>query len=434
MFDARSILDILLGSGLGGRPRQGRPVDPTVFKDMLDQLGDQPGMCGSGQQPQPGRADQAPQSPGAPSPQPVPDGPGGMNLEDLLRTILTGGTWPQGGPQPGPAGGGQQGPAVSPEVSKELQDLLRQILQRGSGQGSSSQGRGAQSSGGTRISINRLMGEAEQAGAPGEGSAESGAASLGETLKQVFGQATAGAREGATRIDEATGLSERARETLGQVTGRTPEELVAQLTKLVAENQVAASAALGGRGALVLGTRAGRSLAATALRLGSLALIGGLAYKAVQNYQQGRPILSSGRPGEKQTLVPAPTGSRFEPDAVTDDAARRYIRAMIAAAAADGRIDAAEQPRILNGLRQAGLDEAAERFLTAEISNPANIAELASGVTSPEEAVQIYTAARIAVDPDNHEEHAFLSSLAEALGIDHDLAAQVDAAARGMAA
>jgi uncharacterized membrane protein YebE (DUF533 family) len=38
------------------------------------------------------------------------------------------------------------------------------------------------------------------------------------------------------------------------------------------------------------------------------------------------------------------------------------------------------------------------------------------------------------VDPDTGEEHAFLASLANALGIDRELAAQVDAAARGTAA
>ena len=42
MFDARSILDILIGGGPGGPPRQGRTTDdPSVFTDMLDQLGDQ---------------------------------------------------------------------------------------------------------------------------------------------------------------------------------------------------------------------------------------------------------------------------------------------------------------------------------------------------------------------------------------------------------
>ena len=42
--------------------------------------------------------------------------------------------------------------------------------------------------------------------------------------------------------------------------------------------------------------------------------------------------------------------------------------------------------------------------------------------------------ARVAVDVDNDEEHEFLGRLAEALGIDDKLAAQVDEAARSTAA
>ena len=191
-----------------------------------------------------------------------------------------------------------------------------------------------------------------------------------------------------------------------------------------------AGTALGGLGALILGTGAGRSLAGTAVKLGGLALIGGLAYKAYENYQQGRPPLSAGQPAKPQALMPAPEGSGFETGAMSHDAARRCIRAMIAAAAADGRIDAGEQQRITAGLREAGIAGTAQQFLAAEIANPANVDELASGVSSPEEAVQVYTAARIAVDPDTGEEHAFLSALANALGIDRELAAQVDASAR----
>jgi uncharacterized membrane protein YebE (DUF533 family) len=426
MFDARSILDILL-NGPGGRPGQGRQPDSGVFKDMLDQLGEQSAAGRqAAPQPAPGARYPQPQPPPAgqqPAPQAPTSGPGGgpgdsMSLEGLLRSILTGALAQSGTPQQGPAGarpapGEQQGPAVAPEIGQELQDLLRQILQRGASQG-----------GGTRIPVDRLSGE--------EGPAPVGG--LAETMRELLGQAAAGTREGAARIDQATGLSGRAREALGQVTGETPEEIVAKLRQLLADNQLAAGAALGGLGALVLGTSSGRSLAATAVRVGSLALIGGLAYKAYQNYQQGRPVLSSTRPGEKQTLVAAPAGSGFEPGAVTHDAARRYIRAMIAAAAADGRIGAAEQQKILGGLKQAGIEDSAQQFLATEIANPATVEELAQGVASPEEAVQLYTAARIAVDPDTSEERAFLADLAEALGIDDELVAQVDAAARGAAA
>jgi uncharacterized membrane protein YebE (DUF533 family) len=430
MFDARSILDILLGGG--PQPRQGRPADPTVFRDMLDQLGNQDSPPVAGRQPVPGPGPQPgghwteqryPQGPqGTPAGKPAQPAPtGGTSFEDLLRNIL------QQIQQQGSAGGRQAAPSgqpapsepTAPEIGKELQDLLRQILQGG----------GAQPA-----KVSRFIGEGGQDAGQGKGN------ELIDALKQVFGQAAAGAREGAARIDEATGLSDRAREAIGQATGQTPEEVIAKVRELVANNQLAAGAALGGLGALVLGTGAGRSLAATALKIGGLALIGGLAYKAYQNYQQGRPPLAPDQQTQgsswagPQSLLPAPEGSGFEVGAMSQDAALLCIRAMIAAAAADGRIDATEQQKIVSGLRQAGIEDVARQFLAAEIGNPANVAELASGVASPEEAVEVYAAARIAVDPDTGEEHAFLSSLAEALGIDDALAAQVDAAARGTAA
>jgi uncharacterized membrane protein YebE (DUF533 family) len=268
--------------------------------------------------------------------------------------------------------------------------------------------------------LNEILGKLQQAGTSPGG--------IGDILKQVLGQATEGVREGAGRIDDATGASRYARDAVGQATGRSPDELMAQLKEMIANNKLGTAAGLGGLGAIILGTGAGRSLAGSAVKLGGLALIGGLAYKAYQNYQQGQPPLGGARP---QALAAAPNGSGFEPGAVTNEHAILLIRAMIAAAAADGRIDVGEQKKILGGLQQAGLGAAAQQFLTREVNHPATVDELAGAVTSKEEALQLYTAARVAVDPDEEEEHAFLAALADRLGIDDRLAAHIDAGARG---
>ena len=78
---------------------------------------------------------------------------------------------------------------------------------------------------------------------------------------------------------------------------------------------------------------------------------------------------------------------------------------------------------------EPGLPQA-QRFLMQEVQGPASPADLAREVSSPEQAVQVYTAARIAVDLDGEEEHVFLTALAAQLGIDGSLAAHIDAAAR----
>ncbi len=111
-----------------------------------------------------------------------------------------------------------------------------------------------------------------------------------------------------------------------------------------------------------------------------------------------------------------------------------YIRAMIAAAAADGRIDAAEQQKILGGLKQAGVEQGAREFLQQEIQNPATADQLAAACQSGEQAVQVFTAARIAIDLDSNEENDFLVDLATKLGIDEKLAQHIDAAASAQAA
>jgi uncharacterized membrane protein YebE (DUF533 family) len=403
VFDARSILDILLGGPGPQRRPGGPPPDADTFRDLLGQLGTQDGGT---RQTSPAPPPQQAPTGRTPPPEPAGPAPGQPTLEDLLRQILA-------GRQPGAGAGPQMEPSgrTGPPAGG-LQDLLRELLQGGPGAG-------------PRAALHQAVGEDPQR--PG------GDPQLLDALKQILGQATEGVREGAARIDEATGASGQARAAIAEATGQTPEELIARLRELATGNKLATGAALGGLGALVLGTRAGRSLAASAVRLGGLALIGGLAYKAYQNYQQGKPLIA-GRTEKPQTLSAAPDGSGFEPGAVSDEAAQRYIRTMIAAAAADGRIDAGEQRKILGGLRQAGIERAAQQFLAAEINSPATPAELAAGVGSPEEAVQVYTAARVAIDLDTNEEHVFLSTLARELGIDDALASQVDAAARAAAA
>lgn len=248
-----------------------------------------------------------------------------------------------------------------------------------------------------------------------------------DILGQVLGQATQGVREGAQRVDSATGASGHARDAIGQMTGRSPEELFNQLKDLIADNKLAAGAAAGGLGTVLLGTRTGRAITGKAVKIGGLALIAGLAYKALQNYQAGKPLISG---GPDANITEAPPGSGFETSAISNQAATVYLRGMIAAAAADGRIDASEQSKLLSGLKQAGIDAEAEEFLATELNNPATVDALVAGVATPEEAVQLFTAARIAVDVDTQEEHDFLAALAHGLQLQPDLVQHIDATAR----
>jgi uncharacterized membrane protein YebE (DUF533 family) len=373
MFDARSLLDALVRGGAQPQAGQG---EYSAISDMLKQLG-------GGQSVRP---DAIPQ-------------PRAAGADDVNRDIAPSERMPPRRED------GDDAQRLGAQGGGSLEDLLRSAF---SGQGGGGLG--------------DILGKLQQGGG-----------GIADILGQVLGQAGSGVKEGAGRLDQATGASDRAREAMRNMTGRSPEDILAQLKEMVANNQLGTGAALGGLGSLILGTGTGRSLAGSAIKLGSLALIGGLAYKAYQNYQQGQPPLTGGK-AVGQPLAAAPAGSGFEASTVNNEQATLLIRAMIAAAAADGRIDDKEQQKILGGLKQAGLESAAQKFLTQEINNPATVDELADAVTSTEEGVQIYTAARIAVDPDIEEEHEFLVALAERLGIDEGLADHIDAAARGAGA
>ena len=105
---------------------------------------------------------------------------------------------------------------------------------------------------------------------------------------------------------------------------------------------------------------------------------------------------------------------------------------MIAAASADGVVDDAERAHITGNLQQLGADPEPTQFLDSEFANPASVEDLAAGARSPEIAAQVYTAARLTIDPDEAAETAFLSALAGALNLDTQLVAHIDAAAESV--
>ena len=139
-------------------------------------------------------------------------------------------------------------------------------------------------------------------------------------LKQVIGQATQGLQDASNK----SGLATKATEVVGQISGgKTPRDLLTQARSMMGQNPMATGAALGGLGALVFGTSTGRGVAVSAAKLGGLALIGGLAYKAYQNYSAGKSAIISA----DQAMLPAPAGSGFEADIASNETAALFIRA-----------------------------------------------------------------------------------------------------------
>lgn len=231
--------------------------------------------------------------------------------------------------------------------------------------------------------------------------------------------------------------------SLTQLTGQSPDQLLRKAKDLAAQHPGVAQAALIGLAGLLFGRRKKGKLTGNLVKLGGLAVIGGLAYRAYQK-QQGGVVAAQPEghaPGEgdradggavAQAALSLPETSRFHPVSQTEDDALLFLRTMVAAAASDGRIDEAERARIVKGLVEAGIDPQASRWLEREMASPADVEELAANVNDPEKAAQVYAAARIAIDPDTIQEREFLHQLAEALDLDPATRTQIDETASAL--
>lgn len=103
-----------------------------------------------------------------------------------------------------------------------------------------------------------------------------------------------------------------------------------------------------------------------------------------------------------------------EPSAEQDAVAGLMLRAMIQAAKSDGRIDAAEQRKLMGNLGEAS--EAEMRFVQQELAAPVDIPGLARQVPRGLEQ-QVYTMSVISIDLDQQNEARYLAQLGEALGL-----------------
>lgn len=176
--------------------------------------------------------------------------------------------------------------------------------------------------------------------------------------------------------------------------------------------KIGGAAAAGSLLTMLLGGKGGSKLA----RAGSLAAVGALAYKAYQNWQASQG--GQAAQNAPQGLLEAPPHERG--GQAGEDASRIILRTMIAAAAADGSIDTAEQQVILGELGQQ--DPEVRQWLDAQINNPASPEELARDIGNDVAlASEAYLSARIICGELERKEIAFLSRFADALPLEESL-------------
>jgi uncharacterized membrane protein YebE (DUF533 family) len=210
--------------------------------------------------------------------------------------------------------------------------------------------------------------------------------------------------------------------------GGTVRDRAGQLGQMAKDNPLATGAIA----AVLLGTGTGRQLAGSVLRLGGLAAIAGLGYQAYKNWQAGQqpqPADASTAVTAEPELLPPPSGTGFglEDQPNSADFAVTLVRAMIAAARADGHIDDVEREAILGKVKLAGLGADAEAFLNCELSNPVDLDAIIAAATTESQKVELYTASRIAIEPDGRAERGYLDLLAGRLGLADALVDHIEA-------
>lgn len=166
---------------------------------------------------------------------------------------------------------------------------------------------------------------------------------------------------------------------------------------------------------LLVGTKSGRKVLSPILKVGSVAALGGLAYKLYSDWQ-----------AEQGNQAPSQS---IEQLAIEDGNSRSelLIRAMISAAKADRDIDAAESNVITKAIENSSLEKSATQFLMAEVPKPVDVQSIASEVRTPEAAVEVYLASLLVTGEQSESERAYLNDLASALGLDAELVKQLEA-------
>jgi uncharacterized membrane protein YebE (DUF533 family) len=123
-------------------------------------------------------------------------------------------------------------------------------------------------------------------------------------------------------------------------------------------------------------------------------------------------------PGDRAAPPPPPGPVAGVQEATRQADAVLLIRAMIAAANADGVIDSQERGRIMDKLKAVDLSKEEHQFIVHELLVPQEMQRIVAAVRSPELARQVYAASLLTITVDTEAEQRYLSNLAEKLGLD----------------
>jgi uncharacterized membrane protein YebE (DUF533 family) len=174
-------------------------------------------------------------------------------------------------------------------------------------------------------------------------------------------------------------------------------------------------------GGSVGGSTQGRSAGGT--NYAALASLGMMAFQAYQSWQRSQ----AAAPQQALRTVDQLSGPEAE------DHSHAILRALIAAAKADGRIDKQEETLIYAEIKRHTSDPQLQQWLDEEVSKPLDAAQVAQSAQDPAVAAEMYLASVMLVDDQQDAERAYLDELAGALQIDPTLQVHLEQQAKGVA-
>ena len=177
--------------------------------------------------------------------------------------------------------------------------------------------------------------------------------------------------------------------------------------------------------ALLLGTGAGRRVTGSALKIGSLAAIGGLGWKAYQNWRSQKEEAAEEVKDMAENARIIPINDLDEDEA--NKRSQTLLKAMIAAAKADGHIDKKEIAAIDEQIKKLNLSSEVANLLKEEVDKPLDVKDIAALAENSAIAAEIYLVSAVVTDKENSMEKAYLEELAKAMNLPDALVAQLQA-------
>ena len=174
----------------------------------------------------------------------------------------------------------------------------------------------------------------------------------------------------------------------------------------------------GGALGVLLGSKKARKFGGKALTYGGLAALGVLAYKAYGNWQAQQ--------ANQQAPTSEPQTVDRVPAAQVEQHSQAVLRALVAAAKADGHVDERERALIEGEFTRLDGDREVQQWLHAELDKPLDPAEVARAAQTPEIAAEMYLASVMMVDQENYMERAYLDELARQLGLAQGLREELE--------